>query len=108
MFRFRKNKPVRFVPRPIVDDVIQQQVDENGVTFVTYVKKNNSEVAKDLPAYSEYQLSKLLDANVPLRPVAANILDSVPSDETIENVVSSLEKSDVNSDKVIDEPLNDK
>lgn len=108
MFRFRKNKPVRVVPRSVVDDVMQQHVDENGTVMVTYVKKQNSEIAKTLPAYSEYQLDKLLAANVPLHTVSSNILDTVPSDETIESVVSSLEKADVNSNEPIDEPLNDK
>ena len=103
MFRFRKSRPVRVVPRPIMDEVPHEQVDDNGVTVVTYCQVPNSEIARDLPNYSDYQLSKLLAANVPLQPVNAAVLDSVPSDEVIEQTMSALEERDNESN----EPSND-
>lgn len=103
MFRFRKNKPVRVVPRVIMDEVPKETVSEDGVTLVSYVEVPNTEIASTLPSYSDYQLSKLLEANVPLRQIDAAVLDAVPSDETIESVVSDLE----NRDKDDVEPSNE-
>lgn len=103
MFRFRRNKPTPILPRPIMDEVENEQVDENGVTLVSYAQVPNSEIASKLPSYSDYQLSKLLAANVPLQQVNAAVLDSVPSDETIEQTMTALEERD----KVSNEPSND-
>ena len=102
-FRFRSNRLRPVVPQPVNDIVQVSNVDENGVELVTFVSRPNSEVAKTLPSCDDYKLEELLKANVPLQPVLANVLDTVPSSEKIESIVTNIEKLD-NSDNV--EPSN--
>ena len=99
MFRHRKiySRPV--FPRPIMDEVEVEKVDENGVVTVDFVERPNSDIEAELPNYSDYQLSSLLAANVPLQPVNSKILDSEPTSEQIEQAFSELER--VDSDKQV-------
>lgn len=94
MFRHRKiySRPV--FPRPIMDEVGVEKVDENGVVTVDFVERPNSDIEAELPNYSDYQLSSLLAANVPLQPVNSKILDSEPTSDQIEQAVSELERAD--------------
>ena len=103
-FRFRRNRLRPVVPHPVNDVVQVSNVDENGVELVTFVSRPNSEVAKTLPSCADYKLEELLKANVPLQPVAANVLDAVPSSEKIEDIVTNIEKLDNSNESV--EPSN--
>lgn len=94
MFRFRKFSYRPPTPCKIYDEVEVEKVDENGVATVEFVNKPNSDIEASLPAYSDYQLSSLLAANVPLQPVNSKILDSEPTSDQIEQAVSELERVD--------------
>lgn len=103
-FRFRRNMLRPVVPQPVNDVVQVSNVDDNGVELVTFVSRPNSETAKTLPSCADYKLEELLKANVPLQPVAANVLDSVPSSEKIEDIITNIEKLDNSNESV--EPSN--
>ena len=81
-------------PSIVYDDVEVNTVDDNGVINVSFVQKPNEEVVHDLPNLSDYKLSSLLAAGVSLQQLPADVLDTRPSSDTIEDVVTSLEKSD--------------
>lgn len=98
MFRHRNIKAVPAVPRPIMDEVEVETVDANGVRLVSFHQVSNDKVASSLPAYSDYQLSALLAANVPLQPVKAQVVNAVPTDSQIEAAITELEKMDNNDD----------
>lgn len=94
MFRHRNIKAVPAVPRPIMDEVEVETVDANGVRLVSFQQISNDKVASSLPAYSDYQLSTLLAANVPLQPVNAQVLDSIPTDAQLDAAMTELENMD--------------
>lgn len=98
MFRHRNIKAVPAVPRPIMDEVEVETVDANGVRLVYFQQVSNAKVATSLPAYSDYQLSALLAANVPLQPVKAQVVNAVPTDAQMEAAITELEKMDNNDD----------
>ena len=104
MFRCRKSRHIPVVPRPIMDEVEVETVDSNGVINVSYAEVTNESLANKLPAYSDYQLSNLLAANVPLQPVNAQVLDSVPTDDQMLHALDELERLDDPESKV--EPSN--
>lgn len=97
MFRHRNIKAVPAVPRPIMDEVEVETVDANGVRLVAFQQVSNEKVAASLPAYSDYQLSALLAANVPLQPVNAQVLDAVPTDAQLDAAMTELENMDNNT-----------
>lgn len=97
MFRHRNIKAVPAVPRPIMDEVEVETVDANGVRFVSFQQVSNEKVATSLPAYSDYQLSALLAANVPLQPVNAQVLDAIPTDAQLDAAMTELENMDNNT-----------
>lgn len=99
MFRHRKIKAVPAIPRPIMDTVEVEKVDDNGVTTVDFIERPNSAVEAELPNYSDYQLSALLAAHVPLQPVNAQVLDAVPTEAQIDAAVSELENIDNTSNE---------
>lgn len=103
-FRFRRNRLCPVIPKPVNDVVQVSNFDENGAELVTFVSRPNSEVAKILPSCADYKLEELIKANVPLQPVAANVLDIVPSSEKIEDIVNYIEKLDNSSENI--EPSN--
>ena len=105
MFRHRNFGYTTPVPQPIMDEVEVDTVDENGVISVSFVQKPNEEIAKELPAYSDYQLSTLLASGVPLKEVNAKVLDVEPSAEQIEAAVSELERADKTNE--VNNPQND-
>ncbi len=106
-FRFRKNRLRAVIPQPVNDVVQVSNVDDNGVELVTFVSRPNSEVAKTLPSCADYKLEELLKANVPLQPVAANVLDSVPTAEKIDDIVTNIEKLDGDNTDNSDYPVTD-
>lgn len=91
MFRNRKNKILQCIPKEVFDTVPKSTVINNTV-HISFVEVPNSEIQATLPKYSDYQLSKLLDANIPLQEVKSNILENVPSASDIENIVTNIEK----------------
>lgn len=97
MFRHRNIKAVLAVPRPIVDEVEVETVDANGVRLVSFQQVSNEKVASSLPAYSDYQLSALLAANVPLQPVKAQVVNAVPTDAEMDAAMTELENMDNNT-----------
>lgn len=99
MFRHRNVKAVFAVPRPIMDEVEVETVDANGVRLVSFQQASNAKVATSLPAYSDYQLSSLLAANVPLQPVKAQVVNAVPTDAEMDAAMSELERMDNDSPK---------
>lgn len=99
MFRHRNIKAVPAVPRPIMDEVEVETVDANGVRLVSFQQVSNEQVATSLPAYSDYQLSALLAANVPLQPVSAQVLDAIPTDAQLDAAMTELERMDNDSVK---------
>lgn len=88
-FRFRKYSHPHPIPMPINEDVLQSSF-ENGVEVCSVVSVPNYEYAKGIPVYTDYQLSTLLAAGVPLQPVSTNLLDETPSPEFINNYVNNL------------------
>lgn len=99
MFRHRNIKVVPAVPRPIMDEVEVETVDANGVRLVSFQQVSNAKVATSLPAYSDYQLSALLAANVPLQPVKAQVVNAVPTDAEMDAAMTELENIDNTSEE---------
>lgn len=99
MFRHRNIKAVPAVPRPIMDEVEVETVDANGVRLVSFQQVSNDKVATSLPAYSDYQLSSLLAANVSLQPVKAQVVNTIPTDAEMDAAMSELERMDNDSPK---------
>lgn len=99
MFRHRKIKAVSAVPRPIMDEVEVETIDANGVRLVSFQQVSNAKVATSLPAYSDYQLSALLAANVPLQPVKAQVVNAVPTDAEMDAAMTELESIDNTSEE---------
>lgn len=97
MFRHRNIKAVPAVPRPIMDELEVETVDANGVRLVSFQQVSNEKVATSLPAYSDYQLSALLAANVPLQPVKAQVVNAVPTDAEMDAAMTELENMDNNT-----------
>ena len=91
MFRNRKNKVLQCIPKEVYDTVPKSTIIDN-TEHISFVKVPNSEVQATLPKYSDYQLSKLLEANIPLQEVRSTILENVPSNSDIETIVSNVEK----------------
>lgn len=98
MFRFRKNSYQSASPSSVYDEVAVTTVDKNGVECVEFQRVDNSQIAAKLPAYSDYQLSKLLDANVPLQPVNAQVLNAFPSEDEISRTMDELERLDADKE----------
>lgn len=98
MFRFRKNSYKSASPSSVYDEVAVTTVDKNGVECVEFQRVDNSKIAAKLPNYSDYQLSKLLDANVPLQPVNAQVLDAFPSEDEISRTMDELERLDADKE----------
>jgi hypothetical protein len=92
MFRHRKIKVNLNVPHTIKEDVEVENVDENGVSTVSYVKRDVLESAHGLPDYSDYQLSDLIAAGVNLKPVAADVLTTKPTDEELDTILDEFDK----------------
>lgn len=74
-------------PQDVYDEVISTTiVDEVEVPSV--VKLPNSEFTKDLPNLSDYKLSDLLQAGVPLNPVNPKVLGTV--EDKLNNIVDDV------------------
>lgn len=74
-------------PQAVYDEVISStMVDDVEVPSVVSVP--NSEFTKDLPNLSDYKLSDLLQAGVPLNPVNSKVLGSV--EDKLINIVDDV------------------
>ena len=90
MFRHRKIRVKPILPQTIKEDVEIENVDENGVSTVSYVKRDVLESAHDLPDYSDYQLSDLIAAGVNIKPVAADVLSTKPTDAEVDRILDEF------------------
>lgn len=86
-FRNRKFSYSCPPPQEVYDEVITTQIVD-GVEVPTIVSVPNSEFTKDLPELSDYKLSDLIQAGVPLNPVSPNVLGTV--EDKLNNVVDDI------------------
>lgn len=74
-------------PQDVYDEVISTTIVDD-VEVPSVVKLPNSEFTKDLPNLSDYKLSDLLQAGVPLNPVNSKVLGSV--EDKVNNIVDDV------------------
>lgn len=74
-------------PQDVYDEVISTTIVDD-VEVPAVVKLPNSELNKDLPNLSDYKLSDLLQAGVPLNPVNSKVLGSV--EDKLNNIVDDV------------------
>lgn len=74
-------------PQDVYDEVISTTIVDD-VEVPAVVKLPNSELTKDLPNLSDYKLSDLLQAGVPLNPVNSKVLGSV--EDKLNNIVDDV------------------
>ena len=122
MFRFRKNFITIPKPGDIISFSLGTEVDSVGVEFhsLAYkvdhsiillgdsnVKENNdsdievsSLMPSDLPKYTDYKLSNLINAGVSLNLINTDgLISSSPTDTDLENVNAFLDKANTQSDE---------
>nr|DAF07711.1 MAG TPA: hypothetical protein [Microviridae sp.] len=75
------------LPQEVYDDCITTTIVD-GVEVPNVVSVPNSEFTKDLPNLSDYKLSDLIEAGVPLSPVSSKVLGSV--DDKLNNVLDDV------------------
>ena len=85
-------------PQEVFDECFTTTVVD-GVEVPTIVSLPNSEFTKDLPDLSDYKLSDLVQAGVPLSPVNSKVLGSV--EDKLNNVLDDV-INDVDTDKNVD------
>lgn len=89
------------VPRPVPEQVFEDVVKEtprNGVIFCEVVKQPVD--SSTLPAYDDYQLSRLFAAGVPLQPInVEHMLDGSPTSAELSQVEKLLD-NDLSSEPV--------
>lgn len=74
-------------PQDVYDEVISTTIVDD-VEVPSVVKLPNSEFTKDLPNLSDYKLSDLLQAGVPLNPVNSKVLGTV--EDKLNNIVDDV------------------
>lgn len=74
-------------PQDVYDEVISTTIVDD-VEVPSVVKLPNSEFTKDLPNLSDYKLSDLLQAGVPLNPVNSKVIGSV--EDKVNNIVDDV------------------
>ena len=74
-------------PQDVYDEVISTTIVDD-VEVPSVVILPNSEFTKDLPNLSDYKLSDLLQAGVPLNPVNSKVLGSV--EDKLNNIVDDV------------------
>lgn len=81
------------VPRPVPEQVFEEVVKETprkGVIFCDVVKQPVD--SSSLPAYDDYQLSRLLAAGVPLQQINVDhLLDGLPTSAEFSQVEKLLD-----------------
>lgn len=96
-FRNRKFSYSCPPPQEVYDEVITTQIVD-GVEVPTIVSVPNSEFTKDLPELSDYKLSDLIQAGVPLSPVNSKVLGTV--EDKLNNVVDDVINNSLTSEPV--------
>lgn len=96
-FRNRKFSYSCPPPQEVYDEVITTQIVD-GVEVPTIVSVPNSEFTKDLPELSDYKLSDLIQAGVPLSPVNSKVLVTV--EDKLNNVVDDVINNSLTSEPV--------
>lgn len=96
-FRNRKFSYSCPPPQEVYDEVITTQIVD-GVEVPTIVSVPNSEFTKDLPELSDYKLSDLIQAGVPLSPVNSKVLCTV--EDKLNNVVDDVINNSLTSEPV--------
>lgn len=96
-FRNRKFSYSCPPPQEVYDEVITMQIFD-GVEVPTIVSVPNSEFTKDLPELSDYKLSDLIQAGVPLSPVNSKVLGTV--EDKLNNVVDDVINNSLTSEPV--------
>lgn len=74
-------------PQDVYDEVISTTIVDD-VEVPSVVKLPNSEFTKDLPNLSDYKLSDLLQAGVPLNPVNSKVLGT--AEDKLNNIVDDV------------------
>lgn len=94
---FRNHKFTYSCPPPqvVYDEVISTTIVDD-VEVPSVVKLPNSEFTKDLPNLSDYKLSDLLQAGVPLNPVNSKVLGTVEDklNNIVDDVINNTHTSD--------------
>ena len=74
-------------PQDVYDEVISTTIVDD-VEVPAVVKLSNSVFNKDLPNLSDYKLSDLLQAGVPLNPVNSKVLGT--AEDKLNNIVDDV------------------
>jgi hypothetical protein len=82
-------------PQDVFDEVISTTIVDD-VEVPSVVSVPNSELTKDLPNLSDYKLSDLLQAGVPLNPVNPKVLGTV--EDKLNNIVDDVINNTPTSD----------
>lgn len=98
-FRNHKFHVSRPVPKQVFEEVVKE-TPRNGVIFCEVVKQPVD--SSSLPAYDDYQLSRLLAAGVPLQQInVEHILDGSPTSAELSQVEKLLDNDlSTNSDNL--------
>lgn len=94
------------VPRPVPEQVFEEVVKEtprNGVVFCEVIKQPVD--SSSLPAYDDYQLSRLLAAGVPLQQINVDhLLDGTLTSAELSHVEKLLDNdlSNVNESSIVE------
>lgn len=90
-------------PQEVYDDCITTTIVD-GVEVPNVVSVSNSEFTKDLPNLSDYKLSDLIEAGVPISPVNPKVLGTI--EDTLNNVVDDVvnNTSTPTSEPTLEEP----
>lgn len=90
-------------PQEVYDDCITTTIVD-GVEVPNVVSVSNSEFTKDLPNLSDYKLSDLIEAGVPISPVNPKVLGTI--EDTLNNVVDDVlnNTSTPTSESTLEEP----
>lgn len=89
-------------PQSVYDEVISTTIVDD-VEVPSVVSVPNSELTKDLPNLSDYKLSDLLQAGVPLNPVNPKVLGTVEDklNNIVEDVINNTPTPEPAPDKAI-------
>lgn len=93
MFRTRKFNTCPPSPKEFTVPVSEDFMTEDGTRCSHVVQVPASSIGQDLPNISDYKLSALLRAGVPLDVVPSNILDAAPSEAQASAILDSLSQS---------------
>lgn len=95
-------------PRPVPEQVFEEAVKEtprNGVVFCDVVKQPVD--SSTLPAYDDYQLSRLLAAGVPLQQInVEHMLDGSPTSAELSHFEKLLDNDLSNENEPSNVELN--